>query len=293
MLALSSPVSRRSVTSQTTMQQPASPQQYRRKSSSRSLDGLVPHAAKSGVRPTSSSTYASTSCADKHLHHISEQQHWLIVLAMQIDTSCDVFWVGTGYAVGYATCQSRSFVQRLYRSALLALAAVLYVSHNSLPDHLCDIVSLLAVGVMVDVSDLHTDSISVLHRTMMLALIARMQGVSNGNWLISALHVCAFEVLDYARCTPMASANAVAMFLALVMPQPVLPFEALVRVIGACGVMYARHCSHMASNPCNVVHFFVAPWPVVCVIAVFQLMRAATHKLRGGTCTLLDNTILV
>ncbi len=274
---------------------PASVQQYNSTSSSKSLDGFEPICDKLGVRPTSSSKYDMALSLQAHRAHQQlrlTQQNALIVLKMQFDATSNVLMLATGYATGYALCNRHSMAQWLYRAAMLALAAVLYVLHDSTPNHPFEIVPLLAINVLVDVYDQHTDAISVLNRTMVVAIIARLYGVAEDNWVFATAYAFAFAAVHLVAHGPVPAANALAMYLACIMPQPALPFEAFLRVLGACVVMYIHRNLPVPLQPYTVVHFFIAPWPVACIVAAYQIAQKcykvySQDSSSGGTHAVL------
>lgn len=193
---------------------------------------------------------------------------------MQLDATSNVLVLATGYAAGYGLCNRHSAIQWLCRAAMLAIATVLYVAHDSTPDHPYEMLPLLAITFLVDVYDQHTDAISVLKRTMVPALIARLYGgtaVNNG--LLPSLYAFCFVAVHHIVRDQSAvpAANALATYLACVMPQAVLPFEAFLRLLGACVIMYVYRDLPVPLQSYTVVHFFIAPWPVACIVAVYQV----------------------
>ena len=203
---------------------------------------------------------------------------------MHIDASRNVLMLATGYVTGYGLCLRHSSVQWLFRASLLVLAMVMYVVSDRTSYYPDELIPLLTIDVLVDVCDYHADGISVLKRTMTTALIARLHGAVQEIWWFATMYAGGFAILHHVSSKPVPAANALVMYVSLTMPHPARPFEAFVRLLGACVVMYLYRHAAIPLQSYSVAHFFMAPWPVACIIGVMQISAKcyATHDGHRG-----------
>ena len=212
---------------------------------------------------------------------------------MWFESNSNVLLLVTAYAILYGCCEPQSLVQWFYRANTVVLAAVMYVLQNNQFSFHNVVVPILLVSVFADTCDHHTDAVSALHRTLVITVIAQVHGFAQTQWVVSSTMSLAFLVLHSIAQQPSPGTNALAMYCALTMGKHVDFVEAFARCFGACGILCVHKKMHVPLQAYSVVHFFIAPWPVTCAIAMFQILKQCYRIDYSRVRIFVEETVLV